>query len=96
MSNLNKKYLGSAFDNFLSEQNMIEEVTTTSHKHVLAMQIKVIMENKHITRTDMAKKMHTSRSAVNRLLNPDNLNTTLDTLDRAAHALGMKLNISIV
>ncbi|BBJ31421.1 hypothetical protein RAS_05300 [Rickettsia asiatica] len=54
------------------------------------------MEQKHITKSEMAEKMETSRSAVNRLLNPNNPNVTLDTLDRAAIALGMKLNISLI
>ena len=54
------------------------------------------MEKKHITKAEMTKKMHTSRSAVDRLLNPNNLNITLDTIDRACIALGMKPNISLV
>ncbi|WP_408634812.1 helix-turn-helix domain-containing protein [Rickettsia asiatica] len=58
--------------------------------------MKQIMEQKHITKSEMAEKMETSRSAVNRLLNPNNPNVTLDTLDRAAIALGMKLNISLI
>ncbi len=53
------------------------------------------MEQKHITKSEMAEKMETSRSAVDRLLNPNNPNVILDTLDRAAIALGMKLNISL-
>ncbi|HJD65756.1 MAG TPA: helix-turn-helix domain-containing protein [Rickettsia endosymbiont of Bembidion nr. Transversale] len=96
MNKLNQKYIGSNFDNFLNEIGILEEVTAVAHKRILAEQIKQIMEQKHITKTEMAKKMETSRSAVNRLLNPNNPNVTLDTLDRAAIALGMKLNISLI
>ncbi|ABE04800.1 helix-turn-helix domain-containing protein [Rickettsia bellii] len=95
MNKLNQKYIGSNFDNFLNEIGILEEVTAVAHKRILAEQIKQIMEQKHITKTEMAEKMETSRSAVNRLLNPNNPNVTLDTLDRAAIALGMKLNISL-
>lgn len=96
MNKLNQKYIGSNFDNFLNEIGILEEVTAVAHKRILAEQIKQIMEQKHITKTEMAKKMETSRAAVNRLLNPNNPNVTLDTLDRAAIALGMKLNISLI
>ncbi|ABV79277.1 Fis family transcriptional regulator [Rickettsia bellii] len=96
MNKLNQKYIGSNFDNFLNEIGILEEVTAVAHKRILAEQIKQIMEQKHITKTEMAEKMETSRSAVNRLLNPNNPNVTLDTLDRAAIALGMKLNISLI
>lgn len=96
MNKLNQKYIGSNFDNFLNEIGILEEVTAVAHKRILAEQIKQIMEQKHITKTEMAEKMETSRAAVNRLLNPNNPNVTLDTLDRAAIALGMKLNISLI
>lgn len=96
MNKLNQKYIGSNFDNFLNEIGILEEVTAVAHKRILAEQIKQIMEQKHITKTEMVEKMETSRSAVNRLLNPNNPNVTLDTLDRAAIALGMKLNISLI
>lgn len=54
------------------------------------------MKTKHVTKIEMAKRMHTSRSAVDRLLNPSNPSVTLDTMDRAASALDMTLNISLV
>ncbi|WP_218460211.1 helix-turn-helix domain-containing protein [Rickettsia sp. TH2014] len=96
MNKLNQKYIGSNFDDFLNEIGILEEVTAVAHKRIIAQQIKQIMEQKHITKSEMAEKMKTSRSAVNRLLNPNNPNVTIDTLDRAAIALGMKLNISLI
>ncbi|HJD56267.1 MAG TPA: helix-turn-helix domain-containing protein [Rickettsia endosymbiont of Pyrocoelia pectoralis] len=95
MNKINPKHLGSDFDDFLNKIGILEEVTAIAHKRILAEQIKQIMEQKHITKSEMAEKMETSRSAVDRLLNPNNPNVTLDTLDRAAIALGMKLSISL-
>lgn len=96
MSKMNQNHIGANFDEFLAETELLDEVIAVSHKHVLAMQIKLAMEKKHITKVEMAKKMHTSRSAVDRLLNPNNPNITLDTIDRACIALNMRLNISLV
>lgn len=93
---MNQNHIGANFDEFLAETELLDEVIAVSHKHVLAMQIKLAMEKKHITKVEMAKKMHTSRSAVDRLLNPNNPNITLDTIDRACIALNMRLNISLV
>ena len=96
MSKMNQNHIGTNFDEFLTETALLDEVIAVSHKHVLAMPIKLAMEKKHITKAEMAKKMHTSRSAVDRLLNPNNPNITLDTIDRACIALGMRLNISLI
>lgn len=96
MSALNQNGIGSNFDDFLNEIGILEEVTAIAHKRILANQIKQVMEQKHITKLEMAKKMETSRTAIDRLLNPNNPNVTLDTLDRAAIALGMRLNISLI
>ncbi|WP_341793986.1 MULTISPECIES: helix-turn-helix transcriptional regulator [unclassified Rickettsia] len=96
MNTLNQNGIGSNFDDFLNEIGILEEVTAIAHKRILANQIKQVMEQKHITKLEMAKKMETSRTAIDRLLNPNNPNVTLDTLDRAAIALGMRLNISLI
>ncbi len=96
MNRKNMECVGSSFDDFLADSALLECVTAMAHKRVLAFQIKQAMEQKHMTKTAMAEKMHTSRSAVDRLLNPDNPSVTLDTIDRAASALGLKLNISLV
>ncbi|WP_341787728.1 helix-turn-helix transcriptional regulator [Rickettsia endosymbiont of Cantharis rufa] len=92
MNKINPKHLDSNFDDFLDKIGILEEVAVIAHKRILAEQI---MEQKHITKSEMAEKIETSRSAVDRFLNPNNPNVTLDTLDRAAIALGMKLNISL-
>jgi DNA-binding Xre family transcriptional regulator len=93
---MKKKNIGSKLDDFLREESLLEESTAIAVKRVIAWQIEREMEKQNLTKTSMAKKMHTSRSAVDRLLNPNNLNITLDTIDRACIALGIKPNIYLV
>lgn len=96
MEMIDESKIGSTFDNFLKEEGILEEVTAIACKRAITWQIKQAMEKQHLNKVDMAKRMHTSRAALDRLLNPNNPNLTLDTLDRAATALGMSLNISLV
>lgn len=96
MMDINKERLGSTLDELLESEDELMEVTAIAHKRILAWQIEQVMKTKHVTKIEMAKRMHTSRSAVDRLLNPSNPSVTLDTIDRAASALGMTLNISLV
>jgi len=95
MKKTNEPYIGSSFDEFLEEEGTLSEVTALAHKRVLAWQIEQAMKNQHVTQIEMAKRMQTSRTAIHRLLDPNNPSITLDTIDRAVSALGMKLNISI-
>lgn len=90
------KNIGSDFDDFLSEENLKDEVEAIAIKRVITFQLQQEMKKKHITKTNMAKKMHTSRSAVDRLFDPENDSLTLVTLNKAAHALGKKLKVQLV
>ena len=89
------KNIGSDFDSFLIEEDILAEVEATAAKRVLAFQIQQEMENQRLTKTEMAAKMHTSRAAVNRLLDPQNTAVTLNTMEQAATALGKRLRILI-
>lgn len=89
------KNIGSDFDDFLAEEGILGEVEATAAKRVLAYQIHQEMENQSLTKTEMAAKMHTSRAAVNRLLDPHNTAVTLKTLEQATAALGKRLRIII-
>jgi antitoxin HicB len=91
----NKSPLGSSFDEFLREENIYEESTLAATKKVLAMQIAKEMEKQNISKTSMAQRMHTSRSALNRLLDPNCESVTLQTLDRAAQCLGRQLRVTL-
>jgi antitoxin HicB len=89
-------HLGSNFDDFLEEEGILAEVETTAMKRVLAFQIAQLMEEKNLSKTEMAKRMNTSRTALDRLLDPQNDSATLQTLERAALALGKRLHIELV
>lgn len=88
--------LGSSFDAFLDEQGLYEEATLAATKRVLAEQIRQAMEQEHLSKAEMARRMHTSRSALERLIDPRNENVTLQTLDKAAKAIGRRLTVALV
>ena len=90
---MGKKNIGSSFDNLLAEDAMLEEVTAVALKRVIAWQIAEEMKAQHLTKTELAKRMHTSRTALNRLLDEEDSSLTLTTLASAAAALGKTINI---
>ncbi len=93
---MQNKSRGSDFDDFLKEQGLLEEATAVASKRVLTYQFEMEMRKKHLSKISMAKKMNTSRSALDRLLDPTNSSVTLQTLEKAAFALGKKIKISLV
>lgn len=95
MDNTNE-HLGSNFDDFLIEEGIFEEVETVATKRVIAFQLEEAMKEQQISRVKMAEKMHTSRSTINRLFDPENQSVTLLTLERAAAAVGKKLKLELI
>jgi len=87
---------GSSFDDFLKEEGLYEEVTAAALKRVLARQIGDAMAQQNISKAEMARRLNTSRSQLDRLLDPDNDKVQLDTLQRAATAVGRTLQINLV
>lgn len=85
----------SSLDSFLDEEGILEESTAAAVKRVLAWQIEQAMQECGLTKSAMAKAMRTSRPALGRLLDPDNPSVTLDTLQRAAAAVGRKLRLEL-
>jgi len=92
---MTKKNIGSSFDDFLKEEAMLEEVTAVAMKRVIAWQIAQEMKVQQLTKTALAKRMHTSRAALNRLLDENDSSLTLTTLASAAAALGKKVNLQL-
>jgi predicted XRE-type DNA-binding protein len=90
-----KKHIGSSFDDFLQEETMLEEATAVAIKRVISWQIAEEMKNQQLTKTALAKRMHTSRAALNRLLDENDSSLTLTTLASAAAALGKKVNLQL-
>ena len=88
---MKKKNIGSSFDSWLREEGTYEEVTATAIKRVLARQVEAAMKEKHFSKAEMARRMHTSRAALDRLLDPDYDAVTLSTLRKAATAVGREL-----
>jgi antitoxin HicB len=86
---------GSSFDDFLKEEGIYDEVTATAMKRVLAWQIAQAMKKQRVTKSAMAKRMRTSRAALDRLLDADNTSVTLQTMGRAAAVLGKELSITL-
>lgn len=89
-------HIGSSLNSFLEEHDIREDVQTLAQKRVLAWQIEQAMEAEGISKSEMARRMDTSRTQVNRLLDPDNDTVQLDTLQRAARAVGRTLKLELV
>ena len=88
--------IGSKFDDFLKEEGIFEITTAVAIKKVLAFQIEEEMQAQRLTKTAMAQRMHTSRAALNRLLDDKDTSLTLTTLASAAAALGKRVNLELV
>jgi antitoxin HicB len=91
--NKKKLFLGSSLDDFLEEEGLLLEAEAIAHKRVISLQLKQIMEQQSITKSEMAKKMKTSRASIDRLLDSDNTSITLHTIEKAALALGKNIRI---
>ena len=92
---MNKKHVGSDFDDFLREEGLLDEAEANAWKRVIAYQIVTEMKRKRMTKTEMAELMKTSRAALERLLDPDNESVTMATLQRAALVLGKRLRVEL-
>ena len=93
---MKKKNLGSSFDSWLREEGIYEEVTSAAIKRVLARQLQAEMKKQEISKAEMARRMHTSRAALDRLLDPDSAAVTLSTLRKAALAVGREIRLELV
>ncbi len=90
------QHLGSAFEQFLAEEGVGARVKTIAIKRVLAWQLTRAMETAGINKNQMAKAMNTSRSQLDRVLDPDNERVQLDTMIKAAEVVGRKLRIELI
>lgn len=88
-------HVGSSLDGFLDDEGVLAEAHAIAIKRTLAWQVSQIMAAGKLSKAEMAKRMHTSRAALDRLLDPDNPSVTLLTMDRAASALGKRLRVEL-
>ena len=93
---MKKKNIGSTFDSWLREEGLYEEVNANAIKRVVARQVEDAMKQKRLTKAEMARRMHTSRAALDRLLDPENDAVTLLTLRKAAAVVGRELRLELV
>lgn len=89
-------HTGSSFDSFLEEEGILEEVEANAVKRVIAWQLAEAMKAGQISKKTMAERMGTSRSQLDRLLDPENSAVHLQTIAKAARAIGKRLRIDMV
>ncbi len=92
---MDKKHIGSDFDDFLRDEGALDEAEAVATKRVIAYQLTQEMERANISQSELARRMKTSRSSVERLLDPSNPSVTLVTLERAASAIGKRLKVQL-
>ncbi len=92
----NSKHIGQAFDQFLQEEGIYEEVQLMAIKKTISHQIKMLMSKENIKKSELAQRMGTSRSSLERLLREESSNVTLNTINKAALVLGKRVDISLV
>ena len=89
------KHIGSSFDSFLEEEDILAETSAEALKRVIAWQIRNFLDTNHITKATFAQRMKTSRSQLDRLLDPENTTISLKTLVSTANAMGKHIEINI-
>lgn len=89
-------HIGSSLDDLLTEDGTLEKINERAVKKVIAWQLAQAMEKRGLTKSVMSERMGTSRTAVDRLLDPRNGSVTLSTLERAAAAVGKKIRIELM
>ena len=90
VDNMNQ-YSGSSFDDFLDEEGILDEVTATAYKRLWALQVQDAMAEAQLSKSELAGRLQTSRSQLDRLLDPENTAVTLDSMERLARAVGKQL-----
>jgi hypothetical protein len=87
---------GALFEDFLKEQGVYDETTEQAVKRVLAFQLAAAMKEQHLSKVEMAKRLDTSRSQLDRLLDPSNDGVTLAVLSRAAQVVGRSIKVELI
>jgi DNA-binding Xre family transcriptional regulator len=90
------KHMGSSLDSFLEEEGVLGEFQAQAIKEVIAWQLGAAMKERKMSKKRLAELMHTSRTQVNRILDPNDGNVTIDTLQRAAAIIGRRVQLELV
>ncbi len=89
-------HIGSSLDDLFEEEGTLDEINIIAIKRLIAWQIQQEMVKQNLSKTEMAEQMKTSRSSLDRLLDPDNSSVTLDTIERAARVIGKRVRFELV
>jgi antitoxin HicB len=92
---MKKKHLGSNFEDFLESEGILEECRASVIKFKLAHELEKAMSKQKISKAEMAKRLKTSRTGIDRLLDPDNTSITLNTMAKVAHLLGKRIDFAL-
>lgn len=93
---MKKKNIGSSLDSFLEEEGILEEATARAQKKVLVFQLNEAMKTTKISKTELARRMRTSATQINRLFDPDNDKVQFNTIQKAARAMGKEVRFELV
>lgn len=93
---MNNKCTGSNFDDFLEEEGLLQESETVAIKRVIAYALEQKMLEDNISINRLAKELETSRTAISRILDPQNTSITLNTIEKVAKYLGKRIVFSFV
>jgi antitoxin HicB len=92
---MKRKYLGSNFEDFLAEDGILEECRAAAIKFKIARELEKVMSERNISKAEIAKRLKTSRTGVDRLLDPENTSITLNTIAKVAHLLGKRIEFAL-
>jgi len=92
---MKRKHLGSKFEDFLAEDGILEECRASAIKFKLARELRKAMNDRNISKAEIAKRLKTSRTGVDRLLDPENTSITLNTMAKVANLLGKRIEFSL-
>jgi antitoxin HicB len=92
---MKKKHLGSKFEDFLAAEGILEECRASAIKFKIARELEKIMGEQKISKAEIARRLKTSRTGVERLLDPENTSITLNTMARVAHLLGKRIEFAL-
>lgn len=92
---MKRKHLGSKFEDFLAEEGMLEECRASAIKFAISHELEKAMTRRKLTKADLARQLKTSRTGVDRLLDPQNTSITLNTMAKVANLLGKRIVFSL-
>ena len=92
---MKQKHLGSAFEDFLAEDGILEQCRATAIKFKIAHELEQAMSQRHLSKGEIARQLKTSRTGVDRLLDPENTSITLNTIAKVARLLGKRIEFSL-